>query len=274
MYKLRSSYRKELDLYHPRWNSRDQQAAEERYLRFCNVSALTAQLPRWSNICYPLRGLAKIATCKALLQIVRSVLFYAAFTDNHTLSRAPDDVLLTALHLLALALDVCQVHKKNGDPSCYVGDVIPLLAFATEEICTSKYGGQSMLSLLVLLMKMHEKESTENFVEAGNFSLSSLIVKLIKTLMELEPGFLTKLQKLAPQLADQFSHSILIGYAKDTDSVSESEKRKAKARERQAAVLVSLFLSLFPFFPFVFFFSFFLSFFGFSEYRCTHVLLW
>ncbi|KAI3474097.1 hypothetical protein Pfo_028885 [Paulownia fortunei] len=237
MYKLRSLYWKELDLYHPRWNLRDQQAAEERYSRFCNVSALITQLPRWTKIYYPLRGLAKIATCKTLLQIVRAVLFYAVFTDKLMISRAPDGVLLTALHLLALALDVCRVYKESGDPLCYVGDVIPILAFASEEICISKYGDQSMLSLLVILMRMHEKENEEKFMEAGNFSLSSLILSLIKMFVELEPGCMTKLQTLAPELANQFSHTILNGNAKDRESAFDSEKRKAKSRERQAAIM-------------------------------------
>ncbi|KAL3839525.1 hypothetical protein ACJIZ3_024116 [Penstemon smallii] len=237
MYRLRSLYWKELDLYHLRWTSRDQQAAEERYSRFCNVSALTTQLPRWTKIYYPLRGIAKVATCKTLLQIVRAVLFYAVSADKLTTSRAPDGVLITALHLLALALDVCRVHKESSDPLCYVGDVVPLLAFASEEICTSKYGDQSMLSLLVSLMRMHEKETTENFVEAGNCNLSSLILNLLKTFVELEPGCMSKLQKLAPQLANQFSHSILNSNTKDLEWSSDTEKRKAKSRERQAAIL-------------------------------------
>ncbi|KAL0344537.1 UNVERIFIED_CONTAM: E3 ubiquitin-protein ligase PRT6 [Sesamum radiatum] len=237
MYKLRSMYWKELDLYHPRWNLRDQQIAEERYLRFCNVSALTTQLPRWTEIYPPLRGIAKIATCKTLLQIVRAVLFYAVFNDKLTTSRAPDGVLLTALHLLALALDVCRLHKESGDRLCYLGDVIPILAFASEEICTSKYGDQSMLSLLVLLMRMHEKENAQNFMEAGNFNLASLVSSLIKTFVELEPGCMTKLHKLAPQLASQFSDSILNGTARDKGSASDNEKRKAKSRERQAAIM-------------------------------------
>lgn len=238
MYKLRSSNWKELDLYHPRWNSRDQQAAEERYLRFCNVSALTTQLPRWTKIYDPLRGIAKIATCRTLFEIVRAALFYAVFSDKLATSRAPDGVLLTALHLLALALDVCRSHKESGDPFCYVVDVIPILAFASEEVWINKYGDQSMLSLLVLLMRMHEKEHAQNFIEAGNFNLSSLVLNLIKTFVELEPGCMIKLQKLAPELANQFSHSILNDNARGTELTSDSEKRKAKSRERQAAIMV------------------------------------
>ncbi|KAL3622662.1 hypothetical protein CASFOL_033479 [Castilleja foliolosa] len=238
MYKLRSSYWRELDLYHPRWNLRDQQAAEERYLRFCNVSALTTQLPKWTKIYQPLGGVAKIATCKTLLQIVRAVLFYAVFTDKPDTSRAPDGVLVTALHFLALALDVCHSHKESGDPLCYAGDVIPVLTFAGEEICMNKYSEQSLLSLLVLLMRMHEKEIAQDFMEAGNFNLSSLISSLIKSFVELEPGCMNKLQKLAPQLANQFSYSIIDDNAMDTDLTSNNEKRKAKARERQAAIMV------------------------------------
>ncbi|KAL8504680.1 hypothetical protein ACS0TY_016023 [Phlomoides rotata] len=237
MYKLRSSYWKDLDLYHPRWNLRDQQAAEERYLQFCNVSALTTQLPRWTKIYHPLRGIAKVAICKTLFQIVRAVLFYAVFSDQRTTPRVPDGVLLTALHLLALALNVCQLHKGSGDPLCNVGDVIPILAFTTEEIPMSKYGDQSMLSLLVILMRMHEKENAQNFTEADNFDLSSLISSLIKTLAELEPGCMIKLQKLAPHLANQFSHSISNDNPRDMDFSDDSEKRKARARERQAAIM-------------------------------------
>ncbi|CAA2964318.1 E3 ubiquitin- ligase PRT6-like isoform X1 [Olea europaea subsp. europaea] len=237
MYKLRSAYWKDLDLYHPRWNSRDLQAAEERYFRFCNVSALTTQLPKWTKIYYPLRGISQIATCKTLLQIVRAILFYAVFTDELTPSRAPDRVLLNALHLLALALDVCQVQKEYGDLLCYSNDVIPFLAFANEEICMNKFGDQSMLSLLVLLMRMHEKENAENFTEPGNFRLSSLILNLLKKFAELEPGCMTSLHKLEPELAYQLSVSIHRGNTNDMASSSDSEKRKTKARERQAAIL-------------------------------------
>ncbi|KAL6519431.1 hypothetical protein OROGR_018751 [Orobanche gracilis] len=233
MYKLRSSYWRELDLYHPRWNLRDQQVAEERYLRFCNVSALTTQLPRWTQIYDPLRGIAQIATCKTLLQVIRAVLFDAVSSDKFAASH----VLLTALHLLALSLDVCRSHKESGDLLCYVGNVIPILAFASEEICVNKYGEQSMLSLLVLLVRMHEKEAAQYLMEAGNFNLSSLISSLIKSFVELEPGCMNKLQKLASQSANKFSFTILNDKATYTGLTFESEKRTAKSLERQAAIL-------------------------------------
>ena len=135
MYKLRLQYWKELDLYHPRWNSRDLQVAEERYLRFCGASALTTQLPKWTKIYDPLSGIARVGTCKMVLQIVRAVLFYAVYTDKSTESRAPDSLLLTALHLLSLALDICFWQRDSGDRLCNIGESVPILAFAGEEIC-------------------------------------------------------------------------------------------------------------------------------------------
>ncbi|XP_075509230.1 E3 ubiquitin-protein ligase PRT6-like isoform X1 [Primulina tabacum] len=236
-YRLLSPYWKELDLYHPRWNYRDLQVAEERYSRFCNVSALENQLPRWTKIYYPLRGLAKIATCRTLAEIVRAVLFYAVHSEKLVASRASDAVLLTGLHLLALALDVCRVHKESGDPLCSVGDVIPFLAFATEEVSTSNDGDQSILSLLVSLRRMHEKENAENFMEAVKFSISSLVSSLLNKFAELEPGCMTKLHKLAPESANHFINSVVNNSFKEAESTSESEKLKAKSRERQAAIL-------------------------------------
>ncbi|KAI3801291.1 hypothetical protein L1987_29395 [Smallanthus sonchifolius] len=236
MYKLRLEYWKELDLYHPRWNSRDLQAAEERYLQFCNVSALTNQLPKWSKIYPPLNGLAKVATCKTVLQVIRAILFYALLTDKLMASRAPDGVLITALHLLSLALDISQVQIQSGD----VDNSIPLLAFAGEEISTGlngAYDNQSLLSLLVSLMRINQKENVYSFVESGGFDLSFLIKNLLQKFAELDPGCLNKLKILEPEVVNQVSHSKLSSDANNNASISDSEKRKAKARERQAAIL-------------------------------------
>ncbi|KAI3772681.1 hypothetical protein L6452_03873 [Arctium lappa] len=240
MYKLRLAYWKELDLYHPRWNSRDLQVAEERYLRFCNVSALTNQLPKWTKIYPPLNGLAKVATCKTVLQIIRAVLFYALFTDKLMASRAPDGVLITALHLLSLALDTSQVQIECGDQSSHVDNSIPLLAFAGEEISTGLndgYDNQSLLSLLVSLMRINKKENLYNFVESGGFDLSSMIKNLLQKFAELHSGCLAKLQTLAPEVVNQLSHSRPSSNSNNGASISDSDKRKAKARERQAAIM-------------------------------------
>ncbi|KAK6779288.1 hypothetical protein RDI58_021472 [Solanum bulbocastanum] len=235
MYKLRTPYWKELDLYHPRWNSKELQVAEERYMQFCNVSVFTSQLPKWTKIYPPLGGIAKIATCKTVLQIVRAIVFYAVFSDKSNASRAPDGVLLTALHLLSLALDICYMHRGSGDHSCFGDDVIPIVALASEELSLSKYGDQSLLSLLVLLMRKYRKEN--DFVEAGIFKLSSMIGSLLKKFAELQSGCKMKLQDLAPEVVNQLSQSVSTGDTKNLESVSDSDKRKAKARERQAAIM-------------------------------------
>ncbi|KAF3666380.1 hypothetical protein FXO38_09093 [Capsicum annuum] len=232
-YKLRTPYWKELDLYHPRWNSKELQVAEERYMQFCNASALTSQLPKWTKIYPPLGGIAKIATCKTVLQIVRAVVFYAVFSDKSNASCAPDDVLLTALHLLYLALDICYMHRGSGDCSCYGDDVIPILALASEELSLSKYGDQSLLSLLVLLMRKYRKEN--DFVEAGIFDLSSLIGSLLEKFAELQYECKIKLQDLAPDVVNQLAQSVSTGDTNNLEFVPDSDKCKAKARERQAA---------------------------------------
>ncbi|PON76120.1 TFIIE transcription factor [Trema orientale] len=238
-YSLRWTFWNELDLYHPRWNSRDLQVAEERYLRFRGSSALTCQLPRWSKIYPPLKGVARVATCKAVLEIVRCVLFYAVFTDR-TESRAPDSVVLTSLHLLSLALDICYQHKESSDLFSYNRDSIPMLAFAGEEINEGSNcgaGKQSLLSLLVLLMRMHKKENPENFLDAGSCNLDYLIENLLKKFAEIDTGCMTKLQQLAPEVVSHLPQAFPNDDTNASKSVSDGEKRKVKARERQAAIL-------------------------------------
>ncbi|XP_021886840.1 E3 ubiquitin-protein ligase PRT6 [Carica papaya] len=239
-YSLRASYWKELDLYHPRWNSRDLQVAEERYSRFCNVSALTTQLPKWTKIYPPLKGLARVSTCKVVLQIIRAVLFYAVFTDKFTESRAPDSAVITALHLLSLALDICFQLKKFNGLACQAEDLIPMLAFAGEEIgegfdCAGSR--QSLLSLLVALMRIHKKDSLQRFLEPGNYDLYSWIESLLKKFAELDSGCMMNLQKLAPEVVSHLSEPFSDRDINIQGSVSDSEKRKARARERQAAIL-------------------------------------
>lgn len=234
-YSLRSPYWKELDLYHPCWNPRDLQIAEERYSRFCGVSALSAQLPKWTNVYKPLIGIARIATCKSVLQIIRAVFFYSVFTDRSSESRAPEGVLIAALHLLSLGLDICFQESR----SCHLSghhDDIPLLVFATEEFGVEMHNGsgqESLLSLMVSLMRMHRKPNAESFMEAGNFNLSSLVENLLKKFAEMDSKCVAQLQKLAPEIVNYQPVE-----AVSVSSVSDGEKRKMKARERQAAILV------------------------------------
>lgn len=238
MYSLRWAYWKELDLYHPRWNSRDLQVAEERYLRYCSASAGTTQLPRWTNIYPPLKGVARIASSKVVIKIIRAVFFYAIFMHK----RAPDGVLLTALHLLSLALDIC-IQQKEMDMSFHIENSTSMFAFVGEEIqegLNYGSGGQSLLSLLVLLMRIHKRESSDNLLEAGSYNFSSLIESLLKRFAEIDAGCMTKLQQLAPEMAIHLSQSVPNIEKNTLGSASDSEKRKAKALERQAAILAKM----------------------------------
>lgn len=237
MFSLRWSFWKELDLYHPRWNSKDLQVAEERYMHFCSVSALTTQLPQWTKIHPPLRGIARVATCKVVLHIIRAVLFYAVFTFKSSESRAPDSVLLPALHLLSLSLDICFQQKESSENTCHDVSHLPIIAFSGE-IIESSFGEQSLLSLLVLLMEMHRKENVDNFVEAGGCSLYTLIESLLKKFAEIDNRCMTMLQKLAPEVVSYISEYVPTRDSSVSSSASDSEKRKAKARERQAAIMV------------------------------------
>lgn len=243
-------------MYHPRWNSRELQIAEDRYLHFCKVSALTNQLPRWSKVFHPFHRVAGIATSKAVFEIVRAVLFYAVFMDNRSASpsRASDGVLLTALHLLSLALEICYLQRQSNaqsgmTSSSHVGDSLPVLAFAREEIDVGAPKGldawrhQSMLSLLVSLMRMLQKESLSSFMEAGHCNLFSLIEGLLKKMAELDSDCMNELQRIAPEVVCHFSQSIPHIDGQILGSASEAEDRKARARERQVSILVSYFHS-------------------------------
>lgn len=230
MYKLRPSYWKYLDLYHPRLNSRDRKAAQDRYLQFCNVSALSVQLPRWTKIYPPLKGIAKLATCKTVFQSIRASLFYAISSDELPNLCSSEGVLVTALHLLALVLDVCQSERESND-----GDTIQLLAYATEETYTNNYGHQSLLSLLI---KMRLDKNAQNLMEAKSINLSSLVTNLIERLVALEPACMTTLQKYQPLLADQFSQSISNDNARNMDLSNKSEMHKPKLLASQVSVMV------------------------------------
>ncbi|CAJ1799097.1 unnamed protein product [Sphenostylis stenocarpa] len=236
MYSLRGPCWKELDLYHLRWNSKDLQVAEERYLRFCGVSALTTQLPQWTEIHPPLKGLARIATCKVVLHIIRAALFYAVSTFKSSESRAPDSVLLPALHLLSLSLDICFQQKESIDDTYHDVAQLPIIALSGEIFETS-FGEQSLLSLLVLLMEMHRRENVDNFVDAGGCSLFTLIKSLLKKYAEIDNRCMIKLQKLAPEVVCHISECNPSRDSSGSSLASDSEKRKAKARDRQAAIM-------------------------------------
>ena len=211
---LHEAFWKELDLYHPRWSSRELQIAKERYYRFCKVSALGAQLPQWTHVLSPMRSISKIATSKAVLQIIRVVLFYAVYTDASSVSRAPDSVLVTGLHLLSLALDICESGSQisadqygmdllqHDDESWVVlssdeKEAFPILTYSTELVSpeSDKLKKDSMLTLLVSLM---HKEN--NDITSSGCSIPSLVESLLKRFAKLSKQCMSAVRQMAPQV--------------------------------------------------------------------------
>ncbi|TVU21867.1 hypothetical protein EJB05_31538 [Eragrostis curvula] len=256
-YALRKTCWKELDLYHPRWNSRELQIAEERYYRFCNISALNAQLPQWTRVFSPLRDISKVATSKAVLQIVRAVLFYAVYKDTSSASRAPDNVLVTGLHLLWLALDICESESQIYANQCgmdivqhddeswvvlssHTEEAFPILTYSAELVApeSGKIKKESMLTLLVTLMQKYKEESDITFSGAKYCNIPSLIENLLKKFAKLSKECMLTLRQMAPYVVpstpDHTSSKESLGFS------SDSLEKKAKARERQAAIMAKM----------------------------------
>ncbi|CAL4951518.1 unnamed protein product [Urochloa decumbens] len=256
-YVLRKSCWNELDLYHPRWNSRELQIAEERYYRFCKVSALNAQLPQWTHVFSPLRSISNIATSKAVLQIVRAVLFYAVHSETASASRAPDNVLVTGLHLLWLALDICdserQVHAnqygmdvvQHDDESwvvlsSYTEEAFPILTYSTEVVSaeSDNVKKESMLTLLVSLMHKYKEENDATFSGSKYCNIPSLIESLLKKFAKLSKECMFTLRQIAPHIVPSTLDSSSIKESLGTPS--DSMDKKAKARQRQAAIMAKM----------------------------------
>lgn len=235
-YSLRKAYWKELDLYHPRWSSRDLQIAEDRYFRFCKVSALNAQVPRWTPIFEPLASVCRIATSKTVVQIVRVVFFYSCFSERSSVSRAPDSVLITALHLVSLALDICETHRHY-----HTDDSLPILTCASEEFdlgsssATVFWKNQSMLSLLVSLKKKYKEQNDDVYSETCQCNISSLIEDLLKKFAQLNANCMSELRCLAPDVICNVPQ--VSSAAQNLTFTSDIDERKLKARQRQAAIL-------------------------------------
>lgn len=251
-YVLREECWRELDLYHPRWSPRELQSAEERYLRACRAPAVFLQLPRWSQPFAALQGLGRLITTSRIHDMLRSILFHAAYIEDPSTM----ELFLHALHLLALALDVCKVQSKSGgksgagsnySSSSNVEDQPPLLCRCIERVAVGRADAtvmpepQSMLSLLVLLLR---KRGNDGVDEAGSFGFGNLIKKLLRSFAELDRRCMYEIESLAPEIlrvsVGTTSKSSGVGDInfKDDISVSESDRRRAIARERQAAAMV------------------------------------
>ncbi|KAG8046090.1 hypothetical protein GUJ93_ZPchr0008g13805, partial [Zizania palustris] len=255
-YVLRKAFWKELDLYHPRWNSRELQIAEERYYRFCKISALNAQLPQWTHVFTPLRSISKIATSKAVLQIVRSVLFYAVYSDRLSVPRAPDNVLVTGLHLLWLALDICESESKtyanqycmdiaqHDDESSlvlssYVEEAFPILTYSTELVApvSGKVKNESMLTLLVSLMHKYKEDTDISFSGSKYCNIPSLVESLLKKFAKLSEECMSAIRQLAPHIVLSMPQH---ASCKQSQGSSDSLEKKAKSRQRQAAIMAKM----------------------------------
>ena len=226
------------------------QIAKERYYRFCKVSALNAQLPQWTHVLSPLRSISKIATSKAVLQIVRAVLFYAVYTDASSVSRAPNNVFLTSLHLLSLALDICESEcqisadqygmdlLQHDDESWVVlssdaEEAFPILTYSTELVSpeTDKLKKDSMLTLLVSLMHKEKNDST-----FSGCNIPSLVETLLKRFAKLSKQCMSALRQMAPQVVPSIPDH---GSTKQNSGSPDLMDKKAKARQRQAAIMVN-----------------------------------
>ncbi|XP_015697922.1 E3 ubiquitin-protein ligase PRT6 isoform X2 [Oryza brachyantha] len=255
-YVLREAFWKELDLYHPRWNSRELQIAEERYYRFCKISALNAQLPQWTHVFSPLHSISKIATSKAVLQIVRAVLFHAVYSDPLSVSRAPDNVLVTGLHLLFLALDICESESKmyakqhgmdivqHDDESwvvlsSYAEEAFPILTYSTELVApvSGRVKNESMLTLLVSLMHKYKEDNDTSFSGSKYCNIPSLIESLLKKFANLSKECMSAIRQMAPHMVPSMPQQTS---CKQNLESSDSMDKKAKARQRQAAMMAKM----------------------------------
>lgn len=274
-YVLRDDCWCELDLYHLRWSPRELQLAEDRYLRACKAPAVFAQLPRWKQPFEQLQNLGRIIITSRVHDMLRSVFFHAAFAENPSESRSPEGLLFSALHLLALALDVCAAYKNkmatkdtisesssadgSSTPECRDREnSLALLLGAVERVKVGRADGsmmeepQSMLSILVLLLRKNSTRDNMATSDIGNYSVGGLIKNLLRRFAELNQSCMVELELLAPEIFQRISTAGATCWAggsgdncrKDDSLVSELDRSRSMARERQAAVMVSCYMSL------------------------------
>ncbi|XP_024382980.1 E3 ubiquitin-protein ligase PRT6 isoform X2 [Physcomitrium patens] len=273
-YVLREDYWCELDLYHLRWNSRNIQVAEDRYLRARKVPAMFVQLPRWKQPYKQFQNLGQFSICRRVHDMLRSVFFHAAFAENPSKSRAPEGLLLSALHLLALALDVCSAYKMSAegatpgasstisrplgldmcstDKNCE--DTPPLLLDSVKRVAVAREDGsmmeeqQSMLSTLVLVLRKNNTGDNMATSALGNFRVGGLIKNLLLRFGELNQNCLGEIELLAPEIfqrtpatgATHWADGSGDNKSKDVSSVSEFDITRAVVRKRQAAVMAKM----------------------------------
>lgn len=236
------------------------------------------QLPRWKKPFAPLQTMGRFVISARVHDTLRSVFFHAAFSENLSDSRAPEGLLLAALHLLALALDVCALsvkpgHDGSGDvqmsgegaAGCKMPDVEdcnsnrcegseepPLLARSIERV--SVHGadgnvmaeGHSLLSLLVVLFRKYGSGGGPpgTLAETIQYSAGDVIKSLLGKFADLHRGCMYEIESLVPEILHRRSvvsptSANRSGTEPDQKkSVTDAERRKAMARERQQAIMV------------------------------------
>ncbi|KAG6540804.1 hypothetical protein Mapa_017828 [Marchantia paleacea] len=202
-YVLKEECWSELDLYHPRWSPRELQCAEERYLRACKASPVFLQLPRWKTPFSLLQNLGCFVVSGKVHEILHSVFFHAAFSNNPGDSRATEGLLFTALHLLALALDVCSSatnnceHDKNANVAAsspegidsrlpYSGNINP----STFRVSSPKHAVEEENELPPLLARSIHREFVGGAAgsDAGMTEPQSLLSLLVMLLRKYSSG--------------------------------------------------------------------------------------
>ncbi|MCL7033482.1 hypothetical protein MKW94_010257, partial [Papaver nudicaule] len=235
-FSLRANYWKHLDIYHPRWNPRDAQKAEARYMDILEDTNLAILLrPKWEVIIEPLQSISEIATSRSLLEIIRAVIYYSSMKDKPSELRPPYKVILISLHLLLIGLEISEMKIRNSEEK---EDALRFLALASEEISVGPSAEsdavkkKTLLSLLISIMKVYEVEQCD---------LSGLIKCILEKFGSLSVCCTTELQKLAGEVVPVLMlHPFPNSGFSTPSSSSDAEERKLKARARQAATMENM----------------------------------
>eukprot|EP00897_Mesotaenium_endlicherianum_P006160 jgi/Mesen1/5572/ME000281S04633 len=200
-YWLKKECWRELDLYHPRWNPRDLQKAEERYQRALQLAPVAEQARRWRAPLGPFEGLREIATSALVCQVVQAVLYHALLDPPGGASKAPDGVLHVALHLLALALDACQSASgplPSGGWDLHTQPSASLAGGnATSAPTGGSIGGNAAAAPTPAILK-HAQLKVYVAVSQGTTAFC-----LFWTMAALDEGCLAALEQLAPEILGQ-----------------------------------------------------------------------
>eukprot|EP00850_Spirogloea_muscicola_P017096 SM000143S00761 [mRNA] locus=s143:215929:225527:- [translate_table: standard] len=258
-YTLKKECWRELDLYHVRWSPRELQRTQDRFQEVLGIPASTSQLPTWQDPTPPLSSLWQIATTSGVYKMVVSVLFHAQAVDAQgvSTSRAPDHVVLAALHLLALGLSAC---KAAVGKQLIRAQEVPLVSRAAEYVTVQevrgRHGSCSLLSLLADLQRKWADRSFANgqlsriandgggrLEEGERGELAQLAARLLKELTVLSKACRREAEELAPDIVGVCTDSPTVtGMAASSPPAGsvEGDRRKMLAKMRQAEAMARM----------------------------------